>query len=45
MAIVEVDVTPDNGKPANRIPMQIQLTRTDQGWKLSQAGAVNLSSQ
>ena len=45
MAIVEVDVTPDNGKPANRVPMQIQLTRTDQGWKLSQAGAVNLSSQ
>lgn len=45
MAIVEVDVTPDNGKPPNRIPMQIQLTRTDQGWKLSEAGSVNLGPQ
>jgi Mce-associated membrane protein len=45
VAIVEVDVTPDNGKPANRLPMQIQLTRTDQGWKLSQAGSIALGSQ
>lgn len=45
VAIVEVDVTPDNGKPPNRLPMQIQLTRTDQGWKLSQAGSIVLGSQ
>jgi Mce-associated membrane protein len=45
VAIVEVDATPDNGKPANRLPMQIQLTRTDQGWKLSQAGSIVLGSQ
>jgi Mce-associated membrane protein len=45
VAIVEVDVTPDNGKAANRLPMQIQLTRTDQGWKLSQAGSIVLGSQ
>ena len=45
VAIVEVDVTPDNGQPANRLPMQIQLTRTDQGWKLSQAGSIVLGSQ
>ncbi|QUQ70616.1 hypothetical protein [Kutzneria sp. CA-103260] len=45
VAIVEVDVTPDNGKPANRLPMQIQLSRTDQGWKLSQAGSIVLGSQ
>ncbi|MFC0439378.1 hypothetical protein [Kutzneria buriramensis] len=45
VAIVQVDVTPNNGKPANRLPMQIQLTRTDQGWKLSQAGSIVLGSQ
>ena len=45
MAIVQIDATPNNGQQPDRIPMQVQLTRTDQGWKLSQAGSVTLGSQ
>ncbi|MEV6605148.1 hypothetical protein [Kutzneria sp. NPDC051319] len=45
IAIAVVDVTPNNGQQPSRVPMQVQLTRTDQGWKLSQAGSVTLGAQ
>jgi Mce-associated membrane protein len=44
-AIIQADTDSQGKTNSYRLPMQAQLTRTDQGWKLSQAGSITLGSQ
>ncbi|AHI01597.1 hypothetical protein GCM10010174_08010 [Kutzneria viridogrisea] len=45
VAMLEFVTTPSQGQPvSSRVPMQSALTRTDSGWKLSQAARIALGA-
>lgn len=45
-AMMEFVTTPEQGQPvSSRVPMQSALTRTDTGWKLTQAARIPLGAQ